>query len=179
MSDMNRVRQLLFNGISATKLNYQYPQGMTDSVKREIDIVLEGCQFPAVPDLAAELPESLIAELDNWVAAIQAEDKRLRDALKHVVERNGLQPRANLGPLYGLECKACLIRDRLKPNLERMLDFQVDRALERQCLNDEDLAAYQQQKLGESIASISLDFPTSFSIADDVYIKGQVTLAEE
>ena len=138
-----------------------------------------GHKLPPVPGLAAELPERLIAELDNWVAAIQAEDKRLRDALKHVVERSGLQPRANLGPLYGLECKACLIRDRLKPNLERMLDFQVDRALERQCLNDEDLAAYQQQKLSESIASISFDFPNSFSINDDVYIGGQITIAEQ
>ncbi|NEP63256.1 MAG: hypothetical protein F6K31_41195 [Symploca sp. SIO2G7] len=177
MQGMNRVHQL-FEGIGATKLYYDYPQGMTDSVKQEIDSVLRGRKIPPIPGLAAELPESLIAELDNWLAAIQAEDKRLRDALKRVVERNGLRQRVGLGPLYGLECKAKKICGRLKPNLEKMIDFQIDRALERQCLNDEDLVAYQQQKLSESIASISFDFPNSFSINDDVYIGGQITIAE-
>ena len=175
---MNRVRQL-FEGIGATKLNYDYPQGMTDSVKQEIDSVLRGRQIPPVPGLTAELPEGLIAELDNWVAAIQTEDKRLRDALKRVVERNGLRQRVGLGPLYGLECKACKIRDRLKPNLEKLIDFQIDRALERQCLSDKDLEAYQLQKLGASIESVSLDIPNSFSINDGVYVTGQITLAEQ
>ena len=171
---MNRVRQL-FEGIGATKLHYDYPQGMTDSVKQEIDSVLRGRRIPPVPGLTAELPESLIAELDNWVAAIQAEDKRLCDALKRVVERNGIRQRVGLGPLYGLECKACKIRDRLKPSLEKLIDFQIHWALERQCLNDEDLAVYQLQKLEKSIASISLSFPDSFSIDDNVSISGQVT----
>ena len=178
MQDMNRVRQL-FKGIGGTKLHYEYPQGMTDIVKEEIDVVLRHRKIPPVPSLTAELPESLIAELDNWVTAIQTEDQRLCDALKLVVERNGLRPRMSLGPLYGLQCKAQRICERLKPTLEKMIDFQIDRALERQYLNDEDLAAYQLKKLGESIESISLSFPDSFSIEDDVYIKGQITLAEQ
>lgn len=178
MQGMNRVRQL-FEGIGATKLRYEYPHGMTDSVKQEIDNVIRGGKLPPLPGLTAELPEGLIAELDTWVAAIQAEDQRLRDALKRVVERNGLQQRVGLGPLYGLECKAKKICDRLKPSLEKLIDFQIDRALERHCLSDEDLGAYQLQKLGASIESVSLDMPNSFSINDGVYVTGQITLAEQ
>ena len=177
MQGMNRVRQL-FEGIGATKLHYEYPQGMTSSVKQELDNVLRGGKLPPVPALTAELPEDLIAELDIWVAAIQAEDQRLRDALKRVVERNGLRQRVGLGPLYGLECKAKKICNRLKPSLEKLIDFQIDRALERHCLGDEDLGAYQLQKLGSCIESVSLDVPNSFSINDGVYVKGQVTLIE-
>ena len=170
MQEMERVRRLLFGNIGSTKLSYQCPQEATSDVRQEIDIVLDSWKMPPVPSLTADSAEGLIAELEDWVEAIQAESKRINDALKHVIERNGLIYRPDLGLFYGLERRACNIRDRLTPKLENIIDFQIDRALERQCMKEEDVNVYQHHKLGKVIVS---------SINDGIDVSAQITVADQ